>query len=100
MLVPGDVAGGLLLPGGGQPGDRVERLAGADGVLEAGQEPVGERPGREGLAVRPAGDGTPDPPPALGGVADLLDVAIRCGSYQYYMALASRNCRTIRHVTT
>src|SRR5690349_11844875 len=75
VLVPGDVvAGGLLLPGGGQPCDGVERLAGADGVFEAGEEPFGERPGREGLAVRPTGDGPPDPPTALGGVADLLDV--------------------------
>jgi hypothetical protein len=49
-------------------------LAGGGGVLEVGEEPVGEGLGGEGFAVLAAGDGPPDPPAAFGGVADLLDV--------------------------
>ena len=75
VLIPGQVAGGgVLWPGDGQPGGHVERHVVTDRVFEAGEEPFGDLPDGEGLAMRAAGDAPPDPPPAFGGVGDLLNV--------------------------
>ena len=73
VLVPGDhlPLGGL---GFGQAGARVEGPPVADRVLEAVEEPVGEGPGLERLAVLAPVDGPPDPVPGPGAAAELLDV--------------------------